>query len=428
MYPAGTTRRGSRSFLRATNDLARAYHGGLEPTVRTTVEESFRFGEIDVVVATKAFGLGVDKPDIALIVHLEMPASVEEYVQETGRAARGARMGEGPEAGTCVLLRMPRDCGIHRQFVKGAAPDLDLVRRVWDVVHGGERYLVVELLAERLGLGREDADAMGLALHHLQHCGAIERLPDVMWEGVVRVPGDVELLLADLDRHDPDRASELRRFVKRIDELGTAAVRRVGLVSQARHDAGVGRGAASRSAPSRSRRRVLRKYACTSNPSTVRHWIGRRSCGAAMHGDSLRSCIPLRASLCATTPRAAGPRMLVISTFTAFPINATAAMYAVPTFRILGGHLDHRGADGEGAPARKNLSRLLQDVESWRFADTLAFALAGVKGRYETKQVLAIIRASAASLRSALTGFKPCSTASVAKDSPRSSDGRAGRH
>ena len=98
--PKDTTR--LSSLLRLFGHRVRPYSGAMEYTEREHTEDAFRHGEIDVVVATKAFGLGIDKPDIALIVHLEMPASIEEYVQETGRVARGARDGTGPETGTAV--------------------------------------------------------------------------------------------------------------------------------------------------------------------------------------------------------------------------------------------------------------------------------------------------------------------------------------
>ena len=76
------------ALLRLFGHRVRPYNGAMEYSEREHTEDAFRHGEIDVVVATKAFGLGIDKPDIALIVHLEMPASIEEYVQETGRVAR----------------------------------------------------------------------------------------------------------------------------------------------------------------------------------------------------------------------------------------------------------------------------------------------------------------------------------------------------
>ncbi|MYE60882.1 MAG: RecQ family ATP-dependent DNA helicase, partial [Candidatus Dadabacteria bacterium] len=92
------------ALLRSFGHRVRPYSGAMELGERQHTEDAFRHGEIDVVVATKAFGLGIDKPDIELIVHLEMPASIEEYVQETGRAARGARDGTGPPTGIAVLL------------------------------------------------------------------------------------------------------------------------------------------------------------------------------------------------------------------------------------------------------------------------------------------------------------------------------------
>ena len=68
-------------MLQAAGHIVRPYHGAMETAERLHVEDAFRHGEIDVVVATKAFGLGVDKPDVALVIHLEMPATIEEYVQ-----------------------------------------------------------------------------------------------------------------------------------------------------------------------------------------------------------------------------------------------------------------------------------------------------------------------------------------------------------
>ncbi len=178
-------------LLRALNHLARAYHGGMSLEERVHVEEAFRDGELDVVVATKAFGLGVDKPDIELILHLEMPASLEDYIQETGRAARGAIDGRGPTVGTCVLLRTPGDCRVHQYFIRTAAPDPDVVRQVWDWTAKSE-YLVPQDIAASLSL-EEDQDpdvAIGLAVAYLTEQGCLKRLADVAWEGRVWVAPD----------------------------------------------------------------------------------------------------------------------------------------------------------------------------------------------------------------------------------------------
>ena len=160
-------------LLKAVGHVTRPYHGAMDESRRLHTEDAFRHGELDVVVATKAFGMGIDKPDIALIVHLEMPATIEEYVQETGRAARGAVEGKGPAVGTSVLLTMPRDCSIHRIFVKGAAPGIKQVRRVWSGVKPGTHTYDPERLDRTEG-GETDQDsvAAALAVHYLQEDGA----------------------------------------------------------------------------------------------------------------------------------------------------------------------------------------------------------------------------------------------------------------
>ena len=210
-------------LLVAAGHVARSYHGGMAAPARTNAEEAFRYGEIDVVVATKAFGLGVDKADIALIVHLEMPASVEDYVQETGRAARGALAGTDPAVGHCVLLTMPGDCRIHDLFAHSATPRLDHVKSLWSVLAEREHTLLpAAQLAEDAGLpaGAVEDGSLALAVHHLTGAGAVRRREDVMWSGRVWIPSDVDLLLTDLERSDPELAERSRMLVERVRSVG----------------------------------------------------------------------------------------------------------------------------------------------------------------------------------------------------------------
>lgn len=213
-------------MLRAANHLARAYHGGMQSAERWYVEEAFRDGEIDVVVATKAFGLGIDKKDVQLILHLEMPASIEDYIQETGRAARGAIEGLGALIGTCVLLRTPRDCSVHDYFVRCAAPDLEVVRAVWQRMKDRDAYLLPDHLADQTQLDPEDLSvSAGLAVQYLVEAKCLERLEDVAWEGRLWLPADAQerLLAAARCRARPSDQDLLRHgraVIKAASELG----------------------------------------------------------------------------------------------------------------------------------------------------------------------------------------------------------------
>ena len=76
------------AFLREQGIRAAAYHAGLRPDERARTQDAFRRDEVDVVVATVAFGMGIDKPDIRYVIHRDMPRSIESYYQEIGRAGR----------------------------------------------------------------------------------------------------------------------------------------------------------------------------------------------------------------------------------------------------------------------------------------------------------------------------------------------------
>ena len=191
------------ALLASFGHRVRPYSGAMELGERQHTEDAFRHGEIDVVVATKAFGLGIDKPDIELIVHLEMPASIEEYVQETGRAARGARDGTGPATGTAVLFTTPRDCRIHKYFVESSAPALATVQQAWSGLDDGLNFIDPDRLAGPADTEDGERDeSLALALHYLEQVGAARRQQDFVLRGRISPVDATEHRLEELRSRD----------------------------------------------------------------------------------------------------------------------------------------------------------------------------------------------------------------------------------
>lgn len=101
------------------------YHAGLDDSHRRDVQEAFMREEARVIVATNAFGMGIDKPNVRLVVHHAMPGTLEAYYQEAGRAGRDGLQSE------CVLLHAFRDRFTHEFFIKSAYPERETVEAVY---------------------------------------------------------------------------------------------------------------------------------------------------------------------------------------------------------------------------------------------------------------------------------------------------------
>jgi ATP-dependent DNA helicase RecQ len=147
------------------------YHAGLAREDRTAAQESFMAGDVDVVVATNAFGMGVDKPDIRAVVHYNMPGTLEAYYQEAGRAGRDGA------AARCVLLYAPGDRYLQEMFIENEYPPRDVVFRIYDFLRGLDADPIELTHAEIRDAARIEPSesAVGSALKILEGAGALER-------------------------------------------------------------------------------------------------------------------------------------------------------------------------------------------------------------------------------------------------------------
>ena len=100
-------------MLRANDIKAAPYHAGLDSATRSQTQDDFLMERIDVIVATIAFGMGIDKPDVRFVIHYDIPKSLEGYYQETGRAGR-----DGGE-GKCIAFYARKDLKKLEKFMEG---------------------------------------------------------------------------------------------------------------------------------------------------------------------------------------------------------------------------------------------------------------------------------------------------------------------
>jgi ATP-dependent DNA helicase RecQ len=165
------TRRRSEEVAAALRDravTATYYHAGMRSAEREAAQDAFMRGEVDVMVATTAFGMGIDKADVRFVYHHDAPDSIDSYYQEIGRAGRD---GEPAEA---VLFYRQQDLGLRRFFAGGGQIGVDELEKVaaFVGVHGGE--LDVADLERETDLS---ATKLATALHLLSDVGALRLLP-----------------------------------------------------------------------------------------------------------------------------------------------------------------------------------------------------------------------------------------------------------
>jgi ATP-dependent DNA helicase RecQ len=134
-----------------------AYHAGVGRTARVVAERRFRDDEVDIVVATIAFGMGVDKPDIRWVFHADISNSLDEYYQELGRAGRDG------EAADAVLYFRPEDLALPRRYASSTGPSQAALDAVAQTLSGRKKLSLAEI-QKTTDLSRKRTEAALMAL------------------------------------------------------------------------------------------------------------------------------------------------------------------------------------------------------------------------------------------------------------------------
>jgi ATP-dependent DNA helicase RecQ len=174
-----STRKNAEKYaaaLKVAGMRTRVYHAGLEGAVRERAQDVFMSGQLDVIVATNAFGMGVDKSDIRLVVHADIPRSPEAYYQEAGRGGRDGKPTR------CVLLFNHSDIKLQEFLIDASYPSAELLRGTWKLLRDrpelGKLTPYEDELEARLRaqLGGDIKGAtMGAALRILERHGMLRR-------------------------------------------------------------------------------------------------------------------------------------------------------------------------------------------------------------------------------------------------------------
>jgi ATP-dependent DNA helicase RecQ len=160
------------------------YHAGMDPAKRSSVQERFMTDELDVVVATVAFGMGVDKPNVRFVIHASIPGSLPAYIQEAGRAGRDGEKSE------CVVLYRGADLGRRKRLVTLNAAGVDEVESFFQALFRVANEGRVNVPPASLGsLGGVELELAVVLLGGLEEAGLLSRGYD-LW-------GDVDVRRVD---------------------------------------------------------------------------------------------------------------------------------------------------------------------------------------------------------------------------------------
>jgi ATP-dependent DNA helicase RecQ len=163
-------------LFQAEGLTATSYHGRQRAQQRGEAQDAFMTGDVPIIVATNAFGMGIDKPDIRTVIHYDLPASLDVYYQESGRAGRDGEPAE------CILLFQRRDRGLQRFFMAGRYPTHDDFAMLIEALSEGSRSGAMSVEEIRVAAPGLAANKLRVILAALKQDGLIRERRGTRYE------------------------------------------------------------------------------------------------------------------------------------------------------------------------------------------------------------------------------------------------------